>query len=201
MANRKFILTFILLLLFIIAIFFSVMSEKNSASKVWEQGDLDNDGIIEEYSLANKVLTIKENSLEIWSSPKEYAIDSFSLGDVNNDGHINLVISLWKEGSFDRLQPFWHTEKNKDYKNHLFVYRLEDNKFKQVWCSSNLAHPIVAFKIQDIDGDTLNELVVEEGQYKQKLGGKYTIDPNGLIQNTVWEWDEWGFSLQENSKY
>ena len=162
-------------------------------------GDLDGDGKTEEYILKHHVLTVKEGSQELWESPSNYCVDSFALDDVDNDGKINLVISLWKNGSFGKYRPFWHTGKDKDYKNHLFVYRLQDDTVRPVWCSSNLDRPILAFSIQDVNGDGLNELIVKEGTYKKISGEKYAPDLNGPIWTAVWQWDEWGFRLLESS--
>jgi hypothetical protein len=163
-------------------------------SPICEKGDLDGDGISEDYSLSNNVLTVTEGSMQLWQSPGDYQVDSFALGDIDNDGKPNLVISLWKKGSFGELKPFWHTEKDTSYKNHLFVYKLQEDKFRQVWCSSDLDRPILSFKVRDVDGDGRNELVVREGQYKKISKDRYTPDPDGSVRTTVWQWDEFGFS-------
>lgn len=186
----------VLLLLLVVILLFS--DSKNYNSKVWAKGDLDGDGTTELYVLTKNVLMVKEGSLKLWTSPENYKVDSFALGDVDNDGKANLVISLWKEGSFGEFEPFWHAEKNTDYKNHLFVYKLQGKKFKNVWCSSDLDRPILSFFIQDIDGDKLNELVAEEGQYKQISKEKYGVDSYGDVHTNVWKWKEWGFYLAES---
>jgi len=165
----------------------------NSDPLIRAAGDLDADGIIEEYTLTESTLTVKEGEQDRWQSPQDYRVDSFALGDVDNDGKINLVISLWKKGSFGEMRPFWHTGEDDNYKNHLFVYKLRENTFKPVWCSSDLDRPILSFAIRDVNGDGMNELVVEEGQYHKVAGKRYAPDPDGLVQTTVWQWEEWGF--------
>lgn len=187
----------LLLLLLAATLFFSAPG--NSSTSIKEEGDLDGDGIAEEYVLTDHILTVMEGSRKLWTSPKGYDIDSFVLGDADNDGKENLVVSLWKKGSFGEMKPFWHSGKDEDYKNHLFVYQLQDNEIKQVWCSSNLDRPILSFSIRDYNGDGLNELIVEEGQYKKMTDKKYAADPHGTKQTTIWQWEEWGFRLQEAS--
>ena len=155
--------------------------------------NLDNDGSYEEYILKDHVLTVTEAGKTLYESPGDYRIDSFALGDINNDGNLNLVVSLWKEGSFGSMKPFWHTGEDKSYKNHLFVYRLQADTFRPVWFSSNLDHPILSFGIVDANGDGQNELTVMEGRYKKISDEKYTVDPAAPKLETVWKWDEWGF--------
>lgn len=163
----------------------------NAAVRLTE--DLNQNGIVEEYRLSDHRLTIKEGEHLLWESPKDFRIDDFALGDPDNDGQPNLTISLWKTGSFGKIKPFWHTEEDKDYKNHLFVYKLEEDTLKPVWCSSNLANPIRSFGIKDIDGDGNNELVVNEGQYKEISEGIYSLDLSKQTKTTIWKWREWGF--------
>ena len=171
----------------------------NPGSVLCATGDLDGDGTAEEYFLTDNVLTVKEGARELWKSPQNWRVDSFALGDADNDGKVDLVFSLWKKGSFGEIQPFWHTKEDADYKNHLFVYKLQENTFKPVWCSSGLDRPILSFAIRDVNGDGLNELVAEEGQYKKSIGGRYAPDPDGLMRTAVWQWEEWGFRLCEPS--
>jgi hypothetical protein len=157
--------------------------------------DLDGDGIWEEYLLEGGSLTVREGGEFRWRSSPRWRVDSFFLGDADNDGTDNLVLSLWKRGSFGPYKPFWHKGKDISYKNHLFVFKLVDDTFKEVWCSSNLDRPIVSFTIEDTDGDGLNELVVEEGHYRKVFGERYALDREAPVRTTVWQWQEWGYCL------
>lgn len=157
--------------------------------------DLDGDGITEEYSLAGHCFTVREGEKELWQSPPDWRVDNFVLEDADNDGELDIVITLWKKGSYGSLKPFWLKGEDDAYKNHLFVYRLKNKAMKQVWCSSALDQPIISLRIRDWDGDGLNELVVREGQYRRIDGENYGLDTNARVRTSVWRWDEWGFSL------
>lgn len=149
------------------------------------QHDLDGDGKPEEYILKDGCLTIKDCSDIIWESPKDWWIESFFIGDATNNGKPELCLSVWKEGSFGPYKPFWVDEEDTDVKNHLFIFKLENNILKPVWQSSNLDYPIIHADLMDLDGDGENELVVREGSY---------TDPK-RHEITLWKWSDWGFKL------
>lgn len=198
MVNKMHFRAVVLLILLLLAV--SLLSGTgNSKAITRAAGDLDGDGKAEEYSLIANTLSVSEGEKDIWKSLPDYRVDSFVLEDVDNNGTVNLVISLWKKGSFGEMRPFWHSGKDADYKNHLFVYKLQENTFQPVWCSSELDCPILSFTIRDINGDGRNELVVEEGQYKKVSGAMYAPDPDGIVRTTVWQWEEWGFVLRSGA--
>ena len=181
----------------ILAVFGSFPTIGGPGCQIHAAGDLDGDEITEDYSLVDHCLTVREGEEDLWQSPRDWCVDNVALGDADNDGTINMVLTLWKEGSFGSVKPFWLTGEDVGYKNHLFVYGLKNKAMKQVWCSSDLDRPIISLTIRDWDGDGLNELVVEEGQYRKIDGDHYILDTNALVRTTVWRWDEWGFTLKD----
>ena len=158
-----------------------------------ELADLDNDSVPKNYNLENGRLTITENEKMIWQSPSDWWIDNFALADSNNDGIVDINLSLWKSGSFGTSKPFWIKENDMSVKNHFFVLGFSGGSIKQVWGSSNLAEPNCEFKIADVDNDGKNDLVVVEGDYlqKPKCAGNYVA---------VWKWNDWGFSNEWRSE-
>lgn len=182
------------ILVIILALLVSFRSLESLAPQIIRiEADLDGDRTMEEYCLSKHRLTVREGEHLLWQSPGNWRIDNLALGDVDNDGTVNLTFSLWKTGSFGPVQPFWHGAKDRSYKNHLFVYKLENKTIKPVWCSSNLDNPLISFTIEDVDGDCLNELVVKEGQYRKLAGERYSLDAKSIIRTTTWQWKEWGF--------
>lgn len=201
-ATGRFALGLGAVLILLLAILPLLSGPGESSPPVRAAGDLDGDGKAEEYLLRDGVLSAREGDptagkgfQDLWESSPDWHVDSFALGDADNDGKTELVISLWKKGSFGEIRPFWHTDTDDSYKNHLFVYRLQEDTYIPVWCSSDLDRPILSFALRDVNGDGLNELVVEEGQYCRTAGERYAPDPNGPVRTTVWQWEEWGFRL------
>ena len=152
-----------------------------------QSGDLNGDGISEDYYLQERTLQVKQEGRPLWVSPPEWKVQQFLLADITNDGEQDLVMVLWKEGSFGKHKPFWHRGKDNAYTNHLFVYNLVDQHFQPVWCSSALDHPIARLEIMDKNGDGQKELVVEEQlSWLQRI---FLHKP----PPTVWQWQQWGF--------
>ena len=146
--------------------------------------DLDGDGITEEYTLRDGVVTVQAGSRLLWQSPENWWVDYFFLGDADNDGLPELNLLVWKEGSFGPHRPFWVEGEDTAVKNHFFIFRLAKGQIKPAWQSSNLDCPIYWAALADLDGNGENELVVLEGSY---------TDP-GKRRVTIWQWNGWGFS-------
>ena len=146
-----------------------------------------------EFVLQDGKLKIRQKNQVIWESPDEWWIDNFVLGDSNNDGSINVNLSVWKAGNFGTSKPFWVKENDMSVKNHFFVFDFADGAMKPIWQSSNLTAPNCEFKVADVDGDGKNDLVVIEGDYskKPKCEGDYVA---------VWKWNDWGFSNEWRSE-
>ncbi len=150
-------------------------------------GDLNGDGIDEDYYLQGGTLQVKQGGRRLWVSPPEWKVQQFLLAEVTNDGQQDLVMVLWKKGSFGPHRPFWHRGKDNAYTNHLFVYNLLDQHFHPVWCSSALDYPIARLEIMDINGDGQNELEADEqSPWLQRVFLQKTPP-------TVWQWQQWGF--------
>jgi len=148
--------------------------------------NLDHDDYQETYKLLNGQFVISENSETLWVSPDIWWVNDFLLADSTNDGEVNINISLWKAGDFGESTPFWVKANDMSVKNHLFVYRLDDNELKIIWGSSNLEAPNCQLDFTDIDYDQKIELITMEGSYgyEPNCVGEYVA---------IWRWNEWGF--------
>ncbi len=164
-----------------------VKMSKNSKVNANEKvADLNNNSILEYYSLKKGRLTISEKKKIIWRSPSNWWISSFVLADSNNDGVKDINLLLWKSGDFGPSKPFWVKKNDMSVKNHFFLLDFVNGNIQQIWGSSNLSRPNCQFQVADIDNDGKNELIVLEGKY-QNAGCKGN-------HVAVWRWDGWGFT-------
>lgn len=160
---------------------------------ITQEIDINGNNVNENFTLETGILEINEETKQVWKSPEEWWIDSFALADSNNDGNLELNISLWKAGNYGSSKPFWVTENDMSAKNHFFVYRFEGNQPKALWHSSNLDAPNCKFQFVDADKDDKLELQVIEGDYADwpYCKGYYLA---------TWKWNRWGFANESRSK-
>ncbi len=160
-----------------------------------ETHDLNNNGIPEEYILEAWRFRIVEKDLVIWESPVDWQVTAFTLGDANHNGNKELLLVVWKRGSYGEDVPFWITEDDENMRCHLFMFHLTGAKLKALWMSSALHRPINTLQITDINEDGRNELIVQEGSYSflSKL-----INPDNSSPS-LWQWHSWGFYRLDDS--
>ncbi len=163
-----------------------VCSRKPSRSQTLS-ADLNGDGKNEQYILERGQLKVSQADKLIWQTDDQWWVDSFFLADSDNNGVVELNISLWKKGRFGSSKPFWIEDDQQTFSNHFFVYKLVGSEMKMVWGSSDLKSPNCSFEIYDYDQDGKNELVVIEGVskwYSHCVGTHFA----------TWRWNGWGFT-------
>jgi len=135
------------------------------------QVDLTGDGKPETIRRSAKQVTIEEAGQVMWSSPSEWVVLDLALGDPNNDGRYEMLLSLRKpdQQGILRSQPY------------IIGYR--GGLYKLLWGGSALSTPISEVALGDVNGDGDQELIDLEEQ------------PDGLKTVGVWRWHGWGFNL------
>lgn len=163
--------------------------------------DLDRDGRTESYMLKDKQLSVNQDGQEIWRSPADWQVTAFVLADATNDGQDDLLLVVWKAGSFGRDKPFWIKDDDTRLSNHLFVLNLRQGQLKPVWFSSALDRPIQRLTVRDFNQDGKNELVVQEEPAGEGRAGWIRLrdwilrSPGSAAADTTtyWQWQSWGF--------
>ena len=153
--------------------------------------DLDQDGQTELYLLSNQGLIIAAEKRIIWRSSPDWRVASIHVADVTHDRRPDLLLLVWKKGSFDQSRPFWHTGPDARFTCHLYVFNLTNRHQKPLWMSSALDRPIDSITIKDIDGDGRNELLITEGCYWWQLFNGFCGSTAGEV--ATWRWQDWGF--------
>jgi hypothetical protein len=130
-----------------------------------------------------------------WQSPKDWQVLEAIISDLNRDGEDELVMVVsrpFKPWPIDRFLPHGGRINSFQDKNgmscHLILVGWDGKEYREVWAGSALKDPISHISSADLNQDGFQELVALEGQYD-------SIFNTGNI--TVWEWNGFGFSLNE----
>lgn len=109
----------------------------------------------------------------VWKSKWEWSVQDALVFDVDCDGSDELILLVWKRGSYGDHMPFWETGNDVNLKQHIFIYTYDEeyDRVKPIWMSSEIAYDIKSF-----EEGAKNSLIVN------KLSG----------ESDAWIWDEWG---------
>ena len=94
----------------------------------------------------------------LYQPDAEWIVADCMIFDVDHDEKDEVLLHVWKKGSFGKYQPFWREPDNKTfYSEHLFIYEWDRNspdRLKPIWMSS--AMPIFGkYVIIQENGDIL----------------------------------------------
>lgn len=165
----------------VILLAFLTLSGGQNGKMAEQEADLNHNGIPEDYMLQHHQITVWEGGKTIWQSPQAWQVDQIVIGDVTNNGCEEMVFLLWKEGSYGPSRPFWQNGEDTVWSNHLFLYSLVGDQFKQVWCSSALSPPLQDLLIAPDPQTGENCLTARESKF-------------GLPDFIRLKWDDWGFT-------
>jgi hypothetical protein len=161
-----------------------------SPDKAALSADTDKNGVAEIYLLEKNRVQVWEGERQLWQSPPEWKVSQILLADADNDGCEELLMVLWKHGSYGDIQPFWQEEEDHTYSCHLFMYRLHAGRIKAAWCSSALDKPIQNLSVQVNSAEEI-VLKIQEGSAFSLL---YPLNKLFLPRPGTWQWQGWGFT-------
>ena len=146
------------------------------------QADLTGDGTLETITLDEGLILVRQKGEEIWRSEPDWQVVDLALGDPDNDGRTDIIAALWKEDEEGNLQ------------SHPYIFAHRGGRVKLIWGGSAVTYPIQELILADIDGDSLQELVVLE---TAEAGD----DREAVLRTlSVWDWRGWHYSLRWRSE-
>ena len=72
--------------------------------------------------------------------------------DIDDDGSEDLILLIWKHGSYGAHRPFWEKENDKELRQHIFIYREDDTGeelLRPQWMSSQVEHEIEGISAEE----------------------------------------------------
>ncbi|MBO4845073.1 MAG: CapA family protein [Lachnospiraceae bacterium] len=116
-----------------------------------------------------------------WKSPKDLFVQDILIKDIDMDGKEELIMLVWKHGSFGEHMPFWVKKNDKALKQHIFIYRFDENRedrLRPVWMSSQ-----IDYEIASIASGAKERIIV--------------TDLNGV--SNQWMWRDFGLKMAGRS--
>lgn len=140
--------------------------------------DLDLDGTAENVVLEDRRVQVSDatSGQGLCTSDDAWQVSDCLVGDVDGDGRPELVLVVWKRGSFGPARPFWLSGPDIAWSQHVFIMRYGDGALHGRWMSSALEFELAGASLTQ-DG----ELVTTT-----RAGGRL-----------VWAWEGFGLKLQE----
>ncbi len=126
--------------------------------------------------LKDRTLTLYDGGSRIWSSDWDWSVQTCEKADLDGDGMEELLLLVWKRGSYGDHMPFWVERNDHDLAQHIFIYRREKSRsagIRPAWMSSQ-----TGFFINGMYTDT-GRVVLE------KEDGSFSL----------WQWE--GFGLKQ----
>ena len=160
------------------------------------QVDLDGDGQPERLIITSAgQAEILSGAKMRWQSPPAWQVRQASIADLNQDGHPEAVLLVWRPfkpwpvdkwlPSGGRINSFHNPD---GYSCHLILVGWYQNTIRERWAGSALAEPIKAFAATDISFSGKQVLISLDGSYDRPIG-----EPATTLK--VWEWNGFGFTV------
>ncbi|MBP5385028.1 MAG: CapA family protein [Lachnospiraceae bacterium] len=140
----------------------------------WEEQTLSWCG--KEAVLKDRSLSVYSDGRKTWTTDWDWNVQSCCQADLDRDGSEELLLLVWKRGSYGDHMPFWVEKNDHDMSQHIFIYRCANERttgLRAAWMSS--AIPV---RIREMQTDGQRVVIRDE---------------NGVI--SIWEWEDFGLKM------
>lgn len=130
-------------------------------------------------------VTLKKGRMELeglWHTPWDWSVQDILCDDINGDGREELVLLVWKHGSYGKHLPFWVKHNDIRLEQHIFIYQWEasrENKLRALWMSSALG-----LEVQSMESASHHQLLI--------------TDRDGI--GNLWQWQQFGLKYVGEAK-
>ncbi|MBC5579996.1 hypothetical protein H8S23_00575 [Anaerofilum sp. BX8] len=148
----------------------------------WQQRtevfDPDGDGRQETFLLERRSFAVLRDGETLWGTDGDWKVEDYLHGDLDGDGAEELLLLVWKRGSYGPVRPFWVESDGGGYSQHIFIYRWADGLPQPVWMSSALQPQVRQWSLE---AGRLN-ILTREGE------------------TTSWAWRTWGLERVDGGR-
>ena len=169
----------------------------------------------------------RDQSELLWKTPADWQVQDVLVMDIDRDQQEELVLLVWKHGSYGRHLPIWEEKNDIRLEQHIFIYRLQKNTkyedeedirvqdetaeenvrgnndsigvMRPIWMSSSLGTNIRSIARGKKASLILNPYGEDSCDEKTTdLAGN--TDTTGTSTSTLWVWKDFGLKYAGESK-
>ena len=161
---------------------FSLSGSEKSCIPGWVtlqhiQEDLTIQGEAVSFRLERGALSVYSADELRFQPPGDWIVADVFAADIDRDDEYEVLLHVWKPGSFGEFEPFWREKEDKTvYSEHLFLYEWDTERADRLdpkWMSS--AMPVEGRRVFVSDD-----------------GAVHVVSSDA---ETVWIWEGWGLKL------
>lgn len=133
--------------------------------------------------LQNRRLSMSGASAkDVFHTNWDWRVQDVLTYDIDHDGTDELIMLVWKHGSYGKHRPIWVKHNDIRLEQHIFIYQWDetrDTKMRAVWMSSALG-----YEVESITQGSKGRLIVTDKANVSK----------------IWEWQDFGLKLVGEAK-
>ena len=137
------------------------------------------DGEPAQIVLAGRTVRVLKGEDLVWQSDRTLRVQDVLWCDIDHDGEQELLLLCWKRGRYGDSRPFWVTQDEKSWSQHIYIYDWTEDGIRPIWMASDIGLEAAQWRF-----DAVQRLVITDTQ-----GGQ-----------SAWDWITWGLrriELQE----
>lgn len=123
--------------------------------------------------LRAKKLRAEKNGETLWRMDAGVLTQDVLFCDIDHDGEEELLALCWKRGRYGAHRPFWVTEDETGYSQHIFLYDWTGETMQPIWMASDIGFDVASWSF-----DEQSRLCITA------RGGR----------QTHWDWLNWGLT-------
>ena len=129
-------------------------------------------------ALRDRSVSIYKNSNKIWTSPSDYFVQDLLYADIDRDNVKEIILLAWKMGRYGEKRPFFITDDEKKWSQHIYIYEIDKDTVRAKWMASDIGMEAVRFAVDD------NGILIIENTDKN---------------TSLWYWRDFGLKNLPNS--
>lgn len=125
----------------------------------------------EKIVLGKKTVRVLSGGETLWQSERELRVQDVLYCDIDHDAQRELLLLCWKRGRYGESRPFWVTEEETGWSQHIYIYDCSSDEIRPIWMASDIGMDAAEWRF-----DERERLVITDAAGRQ----------------SAWDWVSWG---------